>query len=96
MNFSLVTGIANAEPLVNFLKSENKNFEHFNFKDHHEFSESDISKFSNEDIVITTEKDFTRLQNHKSILESLYYLPIEVNIDKPLEFNKLIENFVRK
>ncbi|HMC02133.1 MAG TPA: tetraacyldisaccharide 4'-kinase [Flavobacteriaceae bacterium] len=93
-DFNLVTGIANANPLVKFLKSENRKFEHFSFKDHHKFSENDILQFSNHKTVITTEKDFMRLQDHISIKENLYYLPIEVSIDKPLEFNSLLENFV--
>lgn len=94
--FTLVTGIANAEPLVNFLKSENREFKHFSFKDHHEFSENDISKFSKEEFVVTTEKDFMRLPNHESLKENLFYLPIEVKIDEPTEFNTLVKSFVKK
>jgi len=95
-NFTLVTGIANARPLVEFLNSKNRNFKQLNFKDHHEFSENDISQFSKEEFVVTTEKDFMRLQNQESLKENLFYLPIEVKIDKPTEFNTLVHNFVKK
>ena len=41
-NFTLVTGIANAKPLVDFLKKKDLKFEHLNFKDHHNFSQQDV------------------------------------------------------
>ena len=40
--FTLVTGIANANPLVNYLKGKQLDFKHLNFKDHHDFSAKDI------------------------------------------------------
>ncbi|MEJ2112611.1 MAG: tetraacyldisaccharide 4'-kinase [Flavobacteriaceae bacterium] len=95
-DFTLVTGIANANPLVSFLKSENRKFEHLSFKDHHEFSERDISQFSNEELILTTEKDFMRLQNNVVLNEKLFYLPIEVKIYNSTEFNNLVHNFVKK
>lgn len=95
-DFTLVTGIANPKPLVDYLKSKNRSFEHLSFKDHHEFSESDIEKLSKRETVITTEKDFMRLQKQASLAENLFYLPIEVKIDRPTEFNSLIYNVVLK
>jgi tetraacyldisaccharide 4'-kinase len=72
--FTLVTGIANPEPLVNHLKERNLVFEHLKFGDHHSFSTSEISLLNNQGLILTTEKDYVRLQGK---VESLFYLKIE-------------------
>ncbi|GAB1856740.1 tetraacyldisaccharide 4'-kinase [Flavobacteriaceae bacterium MHTCC 0001] len=93
-DFTLVTGIANATPLVEFLKSKNLRFKHLNFKDHHEFSASDISNLKSQRTILTTEKDFMRLSPHKSLEKQLYYLPIEVTVDKNEIFDNLVKDFI--
>jgi tetraacyldisaccharide 4'-kinase len=93
-NFTLVTGIANANPLVNFLNDKHLNFEHLNFKDHHEFSQQDIIQLEKKQLIITTEKDFMRLKQYESLKDKLFYLPITVNIDNEQKVNKLIIDFV--
>ncbi len=92
--FTLVTGIANPKPLVNFLKNKNQKFEHLNFKDHHEFTKKDVSELSKKKFIITTEKDYVRLQIHEDLKDKLYYLPIKMNLSDDLKFNELIERFV--
>jgi tetraacyldisaccharide 4'-kinase len=92
--FTLVTGIANPKPLIDFLTNKNLKFEHLNFKDHHEFSQEDISKLKSKDLIITTEKDFMRLKHYESLRDKLYYLPIAVSVDDTSKFNELIKNFV--
>lgn len=72
----LVTGIANPAPLVEFLKNQNIDFEHLKFPDHHDFTEAEINSFNQRPLVLTTEKDFVRLE--KSIQTDCYYLPIEI------------------
>lgn len=72
----LVTGIANPTPLVEFLKSQNIDFEYLKFPDHHDFTEAEISSFNQKPVVLTTEKDFVRLE--KNIRTNCYYLPIEL------------------
>ena len=91
----LVTGIANAQPLVEYLKSEGLNFEHLNFKDHHEFSENDIQNLKSKQCILTTEKDYVRLQPHFANDDQLYYLPIETQIDNDLQFQELIKNYLK-
>ncbi len=95
-NVTLVTGIANATPLVEFLNSKELNFKHLNFKDHHDFTTNDIESLNKESLIITTEKDFMRLKQYPSLKDKLYYLPIKVGIENENEFNKLIKNFVTK
>ena len=92
---TLVTGIANAQPLVEYLKSEGLNFEHLNFKDHHEFSENDIQNLKSKQFILTTEKDYVRLQPHFANDDQLYYLPIETQIDNDLQFQELIKNYLK-
>ncbi|MFD2823043.1 tetraacyldisaccharide 4'-kinase [Lacinutrix iliipiscaria] len=93
-DFTLVTGIANAEPLVHHLESNGLKFEHLNFKDHHSFTAQDIELFESKSLIITTEKDYVRLYNYESLKDKLFYLPIEVVIDKSDDFNALIKVFV--
>lgn len=92
--FTLVTGIANATPLVAFLKKNDARFEHLEFSDHHYFSEDEIKMLKTKSLVLTTEKDYGRL---KSELPGLYYLPIKAQIlgDQSV-FNQLILYFIKK
>ncbi|WP_397361977.1 tetraacyldisaccharide 4'-kinase [Olleya sp. R77988] len=92
-NFKLVTGIANAKPLVDFLKDKNLNFEHLEFKDHHDFSTKEIEYIANNNCIVTTEKDYMRLKNEPSLNAKLYYLPIQVMIDKAEQFDAIVKSF---
>lgn len=71
---ALVTGIANADPLVSFLEKKGVSFEHLNFADHHNFSETELQKFNAYDIILTTEKDFVRFED---TLPNAYYLGVK-------------------
>ena len=92
-NFTLVTGIANAKPLVNYLKRLNLNFEHLEYDDHHEFSKKELKEISSKSFVLTTEKDFSRLQSlqHKT----LYYLPITTQIHDVSTLEKIVKDFIK-
>ncbi|GIM52337.1 tetraacyldisaccharide 4'-kinase [Capnocytophaga cynodegmi] len=72
--FVLVTGIANPLPLIHFLDDNQANYKHLQFTDHHSFTNTEIEKLKKESRILTTEKDFVRLQNQ---LTNIYYLPIE-------------------
>ncbi|MEL0457451.1 tetraacyldisaccharide 4'-kinase [Flavobacteriaceae bacterium SZ-1-7] len=95
-HFTLVTGIANAAPLVKFLRSKNLDFEHLNFKDHHNFTHGDIEELNKKDLILTTEKDYMRLKQYNSLKAKLFYLPIKVVIDENQKLNKLIQDFVTR
>lgn len=75
---ALVTGIAVPKPLVDHLASLGIPFEHFAFGDHHHFSEKEIRQFKDHEIVLTTEKDFVRLEGR---LENLYYVQVAHHFD---------------
>lgn len=94
--FTLVTGIANAKPLVDFLNKKGMNFKHLNFKDHYDFTNADVENLNNESIIITTEKDFMRLKQYTILKDKLFYLPITVALNDAITFNSLITNYIKK
>ena len=101
----LVCGIAQPETLIIELRKKYK-VEVLLFADHHNFDSSDIKEihqkfntFALENVVIiTTEKDYVRLQTKLTAdeLENYpwYYLPIELKIENEDEFNLLIKKYV--
>ncbi len=91
---SLVTGIANPKSLCNYLDKMKIDFTHFKFPDHHNFSPSDLKKFSSASRILTTEKDYMRLKNLISH-PGLYYLPIKMKfISNPDGFNRELSQYV--
>lgn len=77
-DFTLVTGIANPKPLVKFLENEGLNFTHKSFSDHHQFTPWEIRELDKNKRILTTEKDFMRLQPFIRKAE-LHFLPISVS-----------------
>ncbi|WP_336065272.1 tetraacyldisaccharide 4'-kinase [Mesoflavibacter sp. CH_XMU1404-2] len=92
-SFTLVTGIANAKPLVNYLKSQQLDFNHIEFKDHHNFTADDVKKLSKLERIVTTEKDYMRLKNEAVLKGKLYFLPIKTVIDNSEQFDALVKAF---
>ena len=84
--FTLVTGIANPTPLVDFLDKQGASFEHLAYSDHHHFSNRELEFLRQKERILTTEKDYVRLEG---ALPTLYYLPIETQFlnDQRLIFN---------
>ncbi|MBE51162.1 MAG: tetraacyldisaccharide 4'-kinase [Flavobacteriales bacterium] len=104
-NIFLITSIANTDPLITYLNSGNyKIIHHYKFKDHHNYTDSDIkflkSKLSNypDNIIVTTEKDKVKLIHYLEDIFGLniYYIPIKIKIDKKEEFKQEILNYVEE
>jgi len=84
----LLTGIANAKPLLQYLKGFTSHIIHHNYPDHHPFTLKNITKLaaefencaSQKKIIITTEKDAQRLEGSwfKSTLSGTGNLPVFV------------------
>ncbi|MCE3259310.1 MAG: tetraacyldisaccharide 4-kinase [Bacteroidetes bacterium] len=102
------TGIANAQPMINYLKEYAADIKHLPFADHEDYTPKhleDIERYYNtiqggNKILVTTEKDLMRLKNNSvwQIAErmNIFVLPIEVTFkDKEDEFNNLILKYVR-
>lgn len=98
----LITGIANPKPMLQFLNKKQIDFKHLQFSDHHDFSEKEVRNIqyqfdkitTKQKTMITTEKDFMRLENR---LEQLSYLPIETNfINNEKTFDDLLLKVIKK
>ena len=106
----LVTGIASPTSLIEELSTVNSHIHLLAFSDHHDFSEKDMETIKDEfeklprgkRMIITTEKDSTRMATHPDLHESIkpyiYVLPIEVIFlqDQEKSFNSKIMDYVRK
>lgn len=106
----LFTGIANNYPLQDHLKQICSEITVLAFPDHHVYSQKDINQivetyngiFSRNKILVTTEKDFMRLQDCEdaSLLEKIpfFYVPIHIvfhNGDGNV-FSKEVKNYLFK
>ncbi len=93
----LVTGIANPKPLLTYLQTKNINYKHLNYPDHYSFSDDDIFKIKNISdgkIILTTEKDYVKLNGR---IENLYYIGINtIFLDDEERFNKIIRKVIKK
>jgi tetraacyldisaccharide 4'-kinase len=106
----LITGIANPQPLKEYLQKSYSEIIHLPFSDHHSFNEKDLLSFSSaynslmsaNRYLFTTEKDAVRLREFTNIAEPIrsafFFIPIGIhflNEDKDV-FDNLIINYVRK
>lgn len=93
----LVTGIANPKPFFDYLKKEGDDT--LEFGDHHEFSNSDIDrilKTADGRMIVTTEKDFVRLDG-RIPEQQLWYLPITTKfISEGESFDHEIRQYVER
>ena len=108
-NVMLLTGIASPEQMLTDLKGYAKEVTPLAFSDHHAFNQKDIeqinetfSSLPSPKLIITTEKDETRLLQveglSKEVKSHLYVLPIKIQIllDQENTFNQTILSYVRK
>lgn len=105
----LLTGIASPEQMMMDLRRHTRHITPVSFQDHHFFTAKDalyiadeFKKLSPPRLIITTEKDATRLHQCSSLPEilkqNLYVLPIQVEImrGEKDKFNEEILGYVRK
>lgn len=90
---TLVTGIANSQPLKEYLKKNNVNFDHFDYPDHYNYSRKDVNKIlatTKNNIILTTKKDYYKLSQFK--IDNLLYIDIRVEfLDGKQEFLSTIK-----
>lgn len=94
-DFIAVAGIAKPNYFYNYLQCSQENC--LTFPDHHSFSERDLEKIINKakgKKIITTEKDYMRLQGRLPD-NQLYYVPIEVRfLENESLFIDQLETFI--
>jgi tetraacyldisaccharide 4'-kinase len=92
----ILAGIAKPNYFIDYLNSGTDKV--MIYPDHHNFSEAEISEInelSKDKIIVTTEKDFMRL-NGKIKSSNLFYLPIQSKfISDKEQFDNLITNWVK-
>ncbi len=94
--FILVTGIADNSLLVRELKNKGLTFKTINYKDHFTYSKKDakkISYLSDGNLILTTEKDYYKIQEHINS-DLLFY--IKINIGFTEQDSKLFKNLILK
>ncbi|UPT71318.1 MAG: tetraacyldisaccharide 4'-kinase [Flavobacterium sp. JAD_PAG50586_2] len=91
----LLAGIAKPKPFFDYLQSGSD--EIMSFDDHHEFTQSEITGIkntANDKIIITSEKDFVRL-DAQILKKQLFYLPIKSQlVANQKAFDQIILNYV--
>lgn len=106
----ILTGIASPTPLINMIESYAKKVDTLSFSDHHHFTANEMviikEQFEKLDasnrLIITTEKDATRLASHPDLMETIkpyiYIQPIVIEIlnNKQEIFNHHIIDYVRE
>ena len=105
-SITLVTGIANPNYLIQYLKEEGHNINHIKYSDHYNYNDNDITNIleqynkdiSTDKIILTTEKDAVKLRNYKDILDTanVYYICIEINFEQKQKFEKQILDYVNQ
>ena len=108
-NVLLLTGIASPEQMLNDLKPLAQQVTPLAFSDHHDFSPKDIECVNDTfkdlpapKIIITTEKDETRLLQAEGLSDevkkSLFVLPVRIKfmLNQEETFNQSIIGYVRK
>ena len=109
VNILLLTGIASPQQMIVDLQPVSQNITPLTFGDHHQFTASDIERLNSTfaampspKIIITTEKDATRLTALDGMSEetrkNIYALPIRIQfmLDGEEDFNNKITSYVRK
>tara|TARA_R110002050_G_scaffold200591_1_gene335583 strand:+ start:135957 stop:136991 length:1035 start_codon:yes stop_codon:yes gene_type:complete len=104
----LVTGIVNPKPLIRHLTEAGNQVKSLSFKDHHDFTKSDVEKINtklnglgNNAVVVTTSKDAVKLKpllNKLSSNITAFEIPIQIKVlfEQDNELQKSINHHVSK
>jgi tetraacyldisaccharide 4'-kinase len=103
----LITAIAKPKSLLNKIEEYNKNVTHIEYSDHHDFSSKEIGQITqmfnnfalrNKTLILTTEKDASRLLEKRQMLKDLAIWAVEVEtyfIENKQNFENQIVDYVR-
>ena len=91
-----MTGIADNTLLVYELRMKGLTFKTINYKDHFTYTKKDINKIStlsDGNLILTTEKDYFKLQEHMNS-DLLFYVKINIHFNE--EDSKLLKTLILK
>lgn len=101
----LLTGLANAASLIDYVNHNFTLVHHYNFSDHHDYSEEEVKSVCDKALaegamVLTTEKDAAKLTSPKYQTwvskTPFFYLPIEVEFLKDgQDFDEMVLNALK-
>lgn len=100
----VVAGIANPQYLMDFVNAHYQGAGFITYADHHAFTPEDLreieSRAKDYDFVLTTEKDFVRLQQtelYNRLAERIEAIAVNMEMDEETaEFDKQVLNYVRE
>ena len=107
-NVLLLTGIASPKQMAVDLEPYTRNIHRLTFSDHHRFSQSDVDRINtafaalpHPKIVITTEKDTTRIVETEGLSDevrhNMFAVPVRIQfMEKQDNFNENIIGYVHK
>ena len=104
----LVCAIAKTEYLVDYLEENVESVKMLQFEDHHDFNRYDLEQIKkyyihmpgSQKVILTTEKDATRLEKHRDFLAEhqlpVFVLPIEVHFlfEEGITFRDVIRKYL--
>ena len=104
---ALLSGISNSQPLEHYVSQNYKLKKHFNYSDHHPYTNADLERLNRfisdhpSTSILTTEKDKVKLATPEfdSIIQRLpiFYLPIEVEfIKNGQDFDEMVLNSIKR
>ena len=88
-------GIGNPSNFFDLLRDNNLNLKKtFSFPDHHHYSNSDFEniKKNNSSIIVTTEKDYQRLDNAQK--QSCNFIEVDLEIENKEYLSKIIQTYL--
>lgn len=105
----LFTGIANPNPLKEYLMHKSHNLLEIRFSDHHNYSSKDLNEIvvrfmalpEGKRIIFTSEKDMIRIREAHNIpdiiCKNLYYIPVTISFlnETGKDFDQKILNYVK-
>lgn len=106
MDIVLFCGIAQPKPLLHHLQQQHNRVESLFFPDHHYFTGANYKQIiqsfdklqASNKILLTTEKDFQRIDGKCFKDLPLYYIPIRIDFLHPSKesFDTLVLDYVRE
>jgi tetraacyldisaccharide 4'-kinase len=101
----LFAGLANINPLVEYVSNSFELFKVISFNDHHDYKTKDVEELvelakANNTQLVTTEKDIVKIRSNKDFLSvkevGLFYLPISVQFlfDEGVQFDSLVKEAI--
>lgn len=106
MSVVLASGLANADPLEEYVRKTFRLIKHHRFSDHHMYTRAEFDQLINSlkpgECLVVTEKDWVKLDAFLSAQERttlpVYYLPVEIEFldTYKQDFDRLVDSILLK